>query len=84
MAADRWSCPAAWMSIILYNRDIRSHVSNREPASSLDCLGWCGASMSPFYTESDLEGTPVSFSPSVRRNLHGSQIRHVMFSRTYT
>jgi Integrase core domain/Winged helix-turn helix len=27
------------MSIILHNRDIRSHFSNREPASSLDVLG---------------------------------------------
>jgi hypothetical protein len=67
VAADRWSCPAPWMSMILDKGDIRSHVSDREPASSLDVLGWCGASMSPFYTEGDLAGTPVSFSPSVRR-----------------
>jgi hypothetical protein len=54
------------MSIILHNRDIRSHVSDREPASSLDFLCWCGASMSPFYTEGDLEGAESSFSPNVR------------------
>jgi hypothetical protein len=66
VAADRWSCPAPWMSIILYNRDIRSLLSDRAPASSLHCLGWCGASISPLYTEGDLEGMPASFSPSVR------------------
>jgi hypothetical protein len=67
VAADRWSCPAPWMSMILDKGDIRSYFSDREPASSLDVLGWCRASMSPFYTEGDLAGTPVSFSPSVRR-----------------
>jgi hypothetical protein len=58
---------APWMSMILHNRDIRSLLSDRDPASSLDVLGWVGASMSPFSTEGDLAGTPVSFSPSVRR-----------------
>jgi hypothetical protein len=67
VAADRWSGPAPWMSIILHNRDIRSRLSDREPASSLDVLGWIGVVMSPFYLEGDLAGTPVSFSPSVRR-----------------
>jgi hypothetical protein len=67
VAADRWSCPAPCMSIILHNHDLRSYFSDRDPASSLDCLGWCGASMSPFYTDGDLAGTLVSFSPSVRR-----------------
>jgi hypothetical protein len=55
------------MSIILDKGDIRSHLSDREPASSLDVLGWCGAVMSPFYPEGDLAGTPCWFSPSVRR-----------------
>jgi hypothetical protein len=55
------------MSIILHNRDIRSHFSDRAPASSLEFLGWCGAVMSPFHTEGDLAGTPVPFSPSVRK-----------------
>jgi len=41
--------------MILYNRDTKSHVSDRDPASSLDFLGWVGASMSPFDTEGDLE-----------------------------
>jgi hypothetical protein len=67
VAADQWSCPAPWMSVILDKGDIRSHVSDREPASSLDVWGWCGASMSPFYTEGDLAGPPVSFSLSVRK-----------------
>jgi hypothetical protein len=73
VAADRWSGPAPWMSMILHKGDIRSHVSDREPASSLDVLCWCGASMSPFYLEGDLAGTPVSFSPSVR-SMRGSQV----------
>jgi hypothetical protein len=59
--------------MILHNRDIRSQVTDREPASSLDVLGWVGASMSPFYTEDDLEDTPVTFSPRVRRR-RGSQV----------
>jgi hypothetical protein len=63
---------ASWMSMIRHNRDIRSLVSDRAPASSLPVLGWLGASMSPFDTEGDLAGTPVSFSPSVRRR-RGSQ-----------
>jgi hypothetical protein len=52
--------------MILHNRDLRSHVSDGEPALSLDCIGWVEASMSPFYIEGDLVGTPVSFSSSVR------------------
>jgi hypothetical protein len=48
MAADWWSGPAPWMSIIPHNHDIRSYLSDREPASSLDVLGWRGAAMSPF------------------------------------
>ena len=56
-----------WMSIILHKGDIRSHLSDRDPASSLDVLGRVGASMSPFYAEGDLAGTPFSFSFSVRR-----------------
>jgi hypothetical protein len=54
------------MSMILHNRDIRSHVADHEPASSLDLWGWVGVVMSPFYAEGDLAGTPVPFSPSVR------------------
>ena len=50
-----------------YKGDIRSHFLDCEPASSLDCLGWRGAVMSPFCSDGDLAGTPVSFSPSVRR-----------------
>ena len=73
MAADRWSYPAPWMSIILHKDDIRSHVLDHEPTLSLDFLGWVGAAMSPFYPEGDLAGTPVSFSPSVRRR-RGSQV----------
>jgi hypothetical protein len=72
-AADRWSGPVPWMSRILHNGDIRSHFSDREPASSLDLLGQVGAAMSPFYADGDLAGTPVSFSPSVRK-LRGSQV----------
>jgi hypothetical protein len=60
--------------------DIRSHVLDRETASSLDILGWRGAVMSPFYTDGDLAGTPGSFSPSVRRR-RGSQAG-VTFSGT--
>jgi hypothetical protein len=67
VTADRWSWPTSRMSIILHNRDIRSHFSDRKPASSLEFLGWVGVVMSPFYPESDLESTLVSFSPSVRR-----------------
>ena len=67
MAADRWSGPAPWMSVIPHKCDIRSHFLDREPASSLDFLGWRGAVMSPFYPDGDLAGTPVSFSPSMRR-----------------
>jgi hypothetical protein len=37
-----WSGPAPWMSIIPHNHDIRSYLSDREPASSLDVLGWRG------------------------------------------
>jgi hypothetical protein len=59
--------------MILHNRDIRSHVSDREPASSLHVLGWVGSSMSPFYPKGDLAGTLVSFSPSVCRR-RGSQL----------
>jgi hypothetical protein len=66
VAADRWSGPAPWMSTMLDKGDIRSHVSDRKPVSSLDCLCWCGASMSSFHPEGDLEGIPVLFSPSVR------------------
>jgi hypothetical protein len=73
VAADRWSGPAPWMSVIPHKGDIRSHFLDREPASSLDFLGWRGAVMSPFYPEGDLAGTPVSFSPSVRRQ-RGSQV----------
>ena len=40
------------------NRDIRSLLSDRAPASSLPVLGRFGASMSPFYTEDDLERPP--------------------------
>jgi hypothetical protein len=72
VTADRSSCLASWRSILRHNRDIRSHVSAHEPDSSLDCLCWCGASMSPFDTEGDLEGRYVSFSPSVRSR-RGSQ-----------
>jgi hypothetical protein len=61
------------MSIILHNRDIRSHVSDREPASSLHVLGWRGVSMSPFYPDGDLVGTSGLFSPSVR-NMCCSQV----------
>jgi hypothetical protein len=61
-----------WMSMILYNRDIRSLLSDHAPASCLDVLGWLGVSMSLFYPEGDLAGTPVLFSPSVRR-WRGSQ-----------
>jgi hypothetical protein len=50
------------MSIILYNRDIRSHFSDREPFSSLDVLGRVGVVMSPFHPDGDLKGTPVLFS----------------------
>jgi hypothetical protein len=60
-------------SIILHKGDIRSHVSDREPASSPDGLCWLGSLMSPFYVEGDLAGTPVSFSPSVR-SMRGSQV----------
>jgi hypothetical protein len=73
VAADRWACPAPWMSIILHNRDIRSLLSDRALASSLHVLGWCGASMSPFYSEGDLAGRPASFSQSVRKR-HCSQV----------
>ena len=55
---------SAGPSIILHKGDIRSHVSDRESAPALRFLGWFGSSMSPLYTEGDLEGTPVSFSPS--------------------
>ena len=65
--ADQEAWPASWMSMILHNRDLRSHFSDGEPALSLDCIGWVEASRSPFYIEGDLEGTPVSFSPSVRK-----------------
>jgi hypothetical protein len=41
-------------SIILHKGDIRSHVSDREPASSPDGLCWLGSLMSPFYVEGDL------------------------------
>ena len=74
---------APWMSMILHNRDIRSLVSDRAPASSLHGLGWLGALMSPFYTERDLESTLVLFSLSVRKRCC-SQVWRVMFSRTYT
>ena len=67
MAADRWSGPAPWMSMILHKGDIRSHFLERGPALSLDCLGWRGAVMSPFHPDGDLAGPPVSFSPSVRK-----------------
>lgn len=77
MAADRWSGPAPWMSIILHNRDIRSRLSDREPASSLDVLGWIGVVMSPFYLDGDLAGTPGSFSPSVR-NMRCSQVGYAV------
>jgi hypothetical protein len=50
---------------------------------SLDFLGWVEVVMSPFHTEGDLAGTPVSFSPSVRSNLHRSQVGRMMFARTY-
>jgi hypothetical protein len=53
--------------MILHKGDIRSYLSDHNPASSLDVLGWRGAVMSPFYTEGDLERTPVLFSPSVRK-----------------
>ena len=66
------------MSIILHNRDIRSHLSDCKPASSLDFLGWCGASMSPFYTEGDLEGRYFSFSPSVRSRRRSQVERAVL------
>src|ERR1700752_5053812 len=55
------------MSIILHNRDIRALLSDRELASSLHVLGRVWASMAPFYPEGDLAGTPVLFSPSVRK-----------------
>jgi hypothetical protein len=48
------------MSIILHKDDIRSLLLDHEPAASLDFLGWVGASISPFYTEDDLERTPSS------------------------
>jgi hypothetical protein len=67
VAADWWSGPALWMSMILYKGDIRSHVSDCAPASAQDFLGWLKAAMSPFYPESDPAGTPVPFSPSVRK-----------------
>jgi hypothetical protein len=60
------SYPAPWMSTILHKDDVRSHVFEREPALSLDCLGWVEVVMSPFHTEGDLAGTPVLFSLSVR------------------
>jgi hypothetical protein len=50
VTADRWSCPTPWMPIIPRNRDIRSHMSDRESTSPLRFLGWLGAWMSPFYT----------------------------------
>ena len=37
-----------------------------------------------FSTEGDLEGIPVVFSLSVRRNHRGSQVWRFMFSRPYT
>jgi hypothetical protein len=61
------------MSIILYKGDIRSHFLDQEPALSLDVLGWWGAVTSPFSTDGDLAGTPVSFSLSVR-NMCCSQV----------
>ena len=73
VTADQEAWPASWLSMILHHRDRRSHVSDGEPALSLDCIGWVEASMSPFYIEGDLVGTPVSFSPSVRRE-RGSQV----------
>ena len=45
----------------------------RPPAPPLPFVCWLGSSMSPFYTEGDLAGTPVSFSPSVR-NMCCSQV----------
>jgi hypothetical protein len=73
VAADRWSGPALWRSMILYKGDISSHVSDCAPASAQDFLGWFKAALSPFYPEGDLAGTPGSFSPSVRRR-RGSQV----------
>jgi DDE superfamily endonuclease len=52
--------------MIRHNRDLKSHVSDGEPALSLDCIGWVEASRSPFSIDGDLAGTSVSFSPSVR------------------
>jgi hypothetical protein len=58
VAADRWSGPALWRSMILYKGDISSHVSDCAPASAQDFLGWFKAALSPFYPEGDLAGTP--------------------------
>jgi hypothetical protein len=80
VTADRSSCLASWRSMLRHNRDIRSHVSAQEPASSLDCLCWCGASMSPFYTEGDLEGRYFSCSPSVRSRRR-SQVERAVLSQ---
>ncbi|HSF30000.1 MAG TPA: type II toxin-antitoxin system RelE/ParE family toxin [Candidatus Tectomicrobia bacterium] len=84
MTADQEAWPASWLSMILHHRDRRSHVSDGEPALSLDCIGWVEASMSPFDLDGDLAGTPVSFPPSVRSHLPHSQVGRSMFSRAYT
>jgi hypothetical protein len=64
--------------MILHKGDIRWHLLDQEPASSLDVLGWRGALMSPFYAEGDLAGTPVLFSPSVRRRRSSQAGRDVL------
>jgi hypothetical protein len=55
------------MSIILHKGDIRSYLSDGATALPVPCVCWLGSSMSPFYADGDLAGTPGSFSPSVRR-----------------
>jgi len=66
-------CQILSWSKISHGRGKRPYLSDREPASSLDVLGWRGAAMSPFHPDGDLAGTSVSFSPSVRRQ-RGSQV----------